>query len=88
VKHLARKGAKVYLGARSEEKATVALQTLEEEGISPGQVVWLPFDASSPEKAKKSAETFLEKEERLDVLGKHLRYPVNLKNTDSSLCSQ
>ena len=87
MKHLARKGAKVYLGARSEEKATVALQTLEEEGISPGQVVWLPFDASSPEKAKKSAETFLEKEERLDVLGKHLRYPVNLKNTDSSLCS-
>lgn len=79
MKHLARKGAKVYLGARSEEKATVALQTLEEEGIAPGEVVWLPFDASSPEKAKKSAETFLEKEERLDVLGKQLRYPVNLK---------
>ncbi|RPD65672.1 NAD-P-binding protein [Lentinus tigrinus ALCF2SS1-7] len=70
VQHLARKGAKVYLTARNEERAKAALERLNAEGLAPGNgtVVWLELDLSDPRKAKKSAESFLEKETRLDVL--------------------
>ena len=69
MKHLARKGAKVYLAARDEGKATRAIETLKEEGISPGEVVWLQLDLSDPRLAKKAAEEFISKEDRLDILG-------------------
>jgi NAD(P)-dependent dehydrogenase (short-subunit alcohol dehydrogenase family) len=70
VKFLARRGAKVYLGARDESKATGALEKLKEEGLSPGdgQVIWLGFDYSDPRLAKKAAEEFLKRETRLDIL--------------------
>ncbi|TFK39294.1 hypothetical protein BDQ12DRAFT_712385 [Crucibulum laeve] len=67
-KHLARKGAKVYLGARSEERAKAAIARLQEEGISPGTVEWLPCDLSTPQTAKEAAEEMLKREQRLDVL--------------------
>ncbi|TFK39293.1 hypothetical protein BDQ12DRAFT_712384 [Crucibulum laeve] len=68
VKHLARKGAKVYLGARNENRATDAISQLQKDGISPGTVEWLPCDLSTPEAAKAAGEKFLEKENRLDIL--------------------
>ena len=71
VKHLARKGAKVYLGSRSEEKGKNAVAKLQEEGIGSGEVIYLYVDIGTPELAKKSAEGFLEKESRLDVLGQY-----------------
>lgn len=70
VKFLARKGAKVYLGARNKSKAMAAICQLEEEGIGPGEVVWLPINLSDPQWAKKAAEEFLEKESRLDILSR------------------
>lgn len=69
MKYLARKGAKVYLAARDEGRATQAIEALKEEGITPGQVVWLQLDLSDPRLAKKAAEEFVSKEERLDILG-------------------
>ncbi|KDQ62505.1 hypothetical protein JAAARDRAFT_30410 [Jaapia argillacea MUCL 33604] len=70
VRHLARLGAKVYLAARSEEKAQTAIENLLAEGLSPGngEVLWHHLDLSDPRAAKKSAEEFLSKETRLDVL--------------------
>ncbi|KDR76490.1 hypothetical protein GALMADRAFT_246871 [Galerina marginata CBS 339.88] len=68
VKHLARRGAKVYLGSRSEEKGTLAISKLQEEGIGSGEVVPLSCDLSTPALAKKAAEDFLQRETRLDVL--------------------
>ncbi|CAA7264587.1 unnamed protein product [Cyclocybe aegerita] len=68
VKHLARKGAKVYLGARSSEKGNAAVAKLKEEGIGSGEVIWLEVDLSSPAVSKKSAEGFLKLGERLDIL--------------------
>ncbi|KAI0073653.1 NAD-P-binding protein [Panus rudis PR-1116 ss-1] len=70
VQHLARRGAKVYMGARSEEKAKAAIERLKKEGLGPGngEVIWLPLDLSDPKEAKKAAEDFLTKEKRLDVL--------------------
>lgn len=69
MKHLASKGAKVYLAARNESKATAAIAQLEAEGLGPGLVEWLYLDLSDPRKAKAAAEAFLKKETRLDILG-------------------
>lgn len=71
VQHLARAGAKVYLAARNESRATGAMAQLDAEGFAPGngEVVWLKLDLSDPRDAKKSAEEFLKREERLDILG-------------------
>jgi len=65
---LVRKGAKVYLAARSEEKAKACLKRIEDEGHEKGQAEWLHLDLSDPALAKKSAEEFLTKEQRLDIL--------------------
>lgn len=68
VKQLARRGAKVYLGARDESKATGAIAKLQAEGLGQGQVVWLKVDFSDPRLAKKAAEEFIDCESRLDIL--------------------
>jgi len=70
VQHLARHGAKVYLGARNEKKAKAAIEVLQSEGLEPGngEVEWLSVDFSEPHRAKAAAEDFLQKEKRLDVL--------------------
>jgi NAD(P)-dependent dehydrogenase (short-subunit alcohol dehydrogenase family) len=81
VRHLARGGAKVYLAARNESRVTGALKQLEIEGLAPGngEVVWLKLDLSDPRDAKKSAEEFLKKETRLDILG------MSCSKTDSPI---
>ncbi|KAH9910687.1 NAD-P-binding protein [Epithele typhae] len=66
--HLARKGAKVYMGARSEERAQAAIAQLEEAGVEKGKVEWLDLDLTYPKKVKAAAEGFMEKESRLDIL--------------------
>ncbi|KAF8956564.1 hypothetical protein BDZ97DRAFT_1907144 [Flammula alnicola] len=68
-KHLARKGAKVYLGSRSEEKGKKAVAQLKEEGIGSGKIIYFHCDLATPALAKQSADGFLQQENRLDVLG-------------------
>lgn len=68
VRHLVRRGAKVYMGARSETKANAAIERLKTAGIGSGEVLYLELDLSDVTKAKASAETFLSKESRLDIL--------------------
>ncbi|KDR78574.1 hypothetical protein GALMADRAFT_277971 [Galerina marginata CBS 339.88] len=75
VQLLVHKGAKVYLAARNEQRALDAIQELRKEFEttdsqpgSGGSVEWLQLDLSSPRLAKKSAEEFLRKETRLDIL--------------------
>ncbi|KAI8986748.1 NAD-P-binding protein [Trametes punicea] len=70
VQHLARRGAKVYIGARNEERAKAAIERLRAEGLQPGDgpLDWFHLDLSDPRKAKLSAEAFLAKEKRLDIL--------------------
>ncbi|KAI9508241.1 NAD-P-binding protein [Russula earlei] len=68
--HLVRRGAKVYLAARSEEKAAHAIGRMEREGTGerPGELVWLPIDLTDPRKAKAAAGWFVKRESRLDIL--------------------
>ncbi|KAL4079945.1 hypothetical protein V8B97DRAFT_1864678 [Scleroderma yunnanense] len=70
VKHLARKGAKVYMAARNKARAEAAIADLQKEGLGPGngEVVWLELDLSDPRNAKNAAREFMNKEDRLDVL--------------------
>lgn len=69
--HLVRQGAKVYLAARNEERANAAIERLKKEGLgpNPGEIIWLNFDLAYPSQAKKAAESVLQREKRLDILG-------------------
>ncbi|TCD60880.1 hypothetical protein EIP91_009371 [Steccherinum ochraceum] len=68
IQHLLRHGAKIYMGARSEEKAKEAIARLDFGPEKKGTVEWLELDLSDPRKAKEAAERFLQKEKRLDIL--------------------
>ena len=71
VQQFARRGAKVYLAARSKDRALQAIARLRSEGLEPGngEVLWLELDLALPTKVQKSAATFLREEKRLDILG-------------------
>jgi len=70
VKHLARRGAKIYLAARNEIKGKDAVARLEAEGLGPGNgsIVYLKLDLSHPRQAKEAAVEFMAMEDKLDVL--------------------
>ncbi|KAF8173849.1 NAD-P-binding protein [Mycena galopus ATCC 62051] len=68
IQMLARKGAKVYMAARSEERALEAIKQLQSENINDGSVHWLKLELSDPRAAQRAANEFLEKETRLDLL--------------------
>ncbi|KAM5540685.1 hypothetical protein V8D89_005716 [Ganoderma adspersum] len=72
IQRLVRHGAKVYMGARNQEKARAAIERLHAHasgiGSENGQVVWLDLDLSDPRKVQKAAEEVIQREERLDVL--------------------
>jgi NAD(P)-dependent dehydrogenase (short-subunit alcohol dehydrogenase family) len=74
VKHLARRGAKVYMAARSQTKAEEAIAKLKAEGLGPGNgdIIWLKLDLKDPRNAKKAAEEFMKQEKRLDVLSQYM----------------
>ena len=74
VKHLARKGAKVYMAARNKARAEAAIAKLQREGLGPGngEVIWLELDLCDPRNSKKAAQEFMNKEDRLDVLSTFL----------------
>ena len=72
-RQLAANGAKVYLGARSEQRARDAIAKIE--GAHPevkknGTLIWLPLDLTHPANVVKSAKDFIQREQRLDILGK------------------
>ncbi|MCJ1471404.1 hypothetical protein MMC13_000043 [Lambiella insularis] len=61
--------AKVYIAARSEEKASKAMTAMKKlHPESKGQLIFLHLDLADLTTIKKSAEEFLSKDERLDVL--------------------
>ena len=73
VEHLAVHGAKVYLGARSKERAEAAIQRIEEAHPQVREnslVIWLPLDLTEPADVVKSAQDFMKREEKLGILGK------------------
>ncbi|KAJ7916327.1 hypothetical protein B0H13DRAFT_1998308 [Mycena leptocephala] len=78
IQMLARKGAKVYMGARDEGRALEAIKQLQAENINDGSVHWLKLDLSDPRAAQRAAQEFLEKEKRLDIIGGSAPGPFKL----------
>lgn len=68
---LAKRGAKVYLGARSESKAQAAIEQLysENPNIKKGNLVFLPVDLADLDSVANAVKSFTDHEERLDMLG-------------------
>ncbi|KAJ7612609.1 hypothetical protein FB45DRAFT_1009230 [Roridomyces roridus] len=67
VKQLLLKNAKVYLAARSPEKAAAAIKSLEEE-TNGKQAIFLQLDLGDLERVHTAADTFLKQEGKLDIL--------------------
>lgn len=68
---LAKHGAKVYLGCRSETRAKDAISKMRKSSPGfdlEGKLLWLPLDLSVMRLAKKAGEELLSKETRLDIL--------------------
>ena len=66
IKQLLLKNAKVYLTARSKEKATAAIKRLETE--TKKTAIFLQLDLADLPSVRNAAETFLAQESRLDLL--------------------
>ncbi|KAJ7679461.1 hypothetical protein DFH06DRAFT_1316364 [Mycena polygramma] len=66
VKQLLPKNAKVYLAARSPEKAAAAIKRLE--GETKKTAMFLQLDLADLPSVRKAAETFLGQESKLDIL--------------------
>ncbi|KAJ7025649.1 NAD-P-binding protein [Mycena alexandri] len=66
VKQLLLKNAKVYLAARSPEKAAAAIKRLE--GETKKSAVFLQLDLADLRSVRRAAETFFSQESRLDIL--------------------
>ncbi|XP_072043923.1 retinol dehydrogenase 12-like [Amphiura filiformis] len=64
---LARRGARVILACRNEEKAKGALQTIQKKSGS-SNVVYYHLDLSDLDSVRNFADKFLREEERLDIL--------------------
>lgn len=73
----------VYMAVPDEDQTKEALQRIEGEGREPGlgEVIWHELDLKDPRTAKASAERFIEKEERLDILGLSPYQPLPLHVT-------
>ncbi|KAF2806220.1 NAD(P)-binding protein [Mytilinidion resinicola] len=67
VRQFAKHGAKVYMGARSERKATDASAEIK-QALPNAYIVFLELDLASFESVKKAAQTFLAENDRLHVL--------------------
>ncbi len=59
------------MAARDEARAKEAIDRLDKEGREPGfgEVIWHELDLKDPRSAKESAERFIAREKRLDILG-------------------
>ncbi|GBE79047.1 Uncharacterized oxidoreductase [Sparassis crispa] len=70
VQHLARRGAKVYMGARNPDRAKAAIERMQAEGLGPGngQVLYVNVDFTELTVAKQSAENFMQLETRTEQL--------------------
>lgn len=69
-RQLYKMGATVYIGARTEEKATNAIKQIQADvAESVGQLKWFLSDLSTIKGSRESAERFLKMENQLDILG-------------------
>ncbi|KAJ5568856.1 hypothetical protein N7450_011342 [Penicillium hetheringtonii] len=62
------KPAKIFLGARSESKATAAIESIKSSLSTDVDITWLPLDLASCDSVENAAKKFKAESERLDIL--------------------
>ncbi|CAI7643057.1 hypothetical protein N7533_011352 [Penicillium manginii] len=62
------KPSKIFLGARSESKATEAIKSIKSSISADVEIIWLPLDLASCESVQNAAKQFNSQSERLDIL--------------------
>ncbi|KTW30886.1 uncharacterized protein T551_01438 [Pneumocystis jirovecii RU7] len=67
VRELLKKGCKVYIASRSQERTNEAIKNIKET-LPNADVFWLEYDACSFDSVKNAALTFLNKELKLHIL--------------------
>ncbi|KAF2498007.1 NAD(P)-binding protein [Lophium mytilinum] len=67
VRQFAKHGAKVYMGARSEKKATDAIAEIK-QSLPNANIAFLEFDLTSFDSLKSASQNFLAENDRLDIL--------------------
>src|SRR6266851_57469 len=69
-RQLARKGFRVFLGARNEKAGQAAAEKLRTEGVKDdyGEITFLKIDVSKPDSIRRAVEEFSRKSDRLDAL--------------------
>ncbi|RYP31227.1 hypothetical protein DL767_005856 [Monosporascus sp. MG133] len=67
VRQFAKHNAKVYMGARSEQKANEAIAEIKKE-VPNADIAFLELDLASFDSIKKAAERFVAENDRLDIL--------------------
>ncbi|RYP91188.1 hypothetical protein DL770_002665 [Monosporascus sp. CRB-9-2] len=67
VRQLAKHNAKVYMGARSEQKANEAIAEIKKE-VPNADIAFLELDLASFDSIKKAAQQFVGENDRLDIL--------------------
>lgn len=75
IRYLALKNAKVYMASRTESRALSAIKELESEHPELAQkagIIFLHLDLSSLQSCQSAARSFLELEDRLDILSSSL----------------
>lgn len=78
------------MAAPDQDQTKEALERVEREGREPGlgEVVWHELDLKDPRTAKASAQSFMEKEKRLDILSWFLLLLPFTNCSDSESSSQ
>ncbi|KAJ5897834.1 hypothetical protein N7504_008122 [Penicillium tannophilum] len=59
---------KIFLGARTESKATDAIKEIKSSVSNDVEITWIPLDLTSTDSIRKAAESFIAQSERLDIL--------------------
>lgn len=60
--------SKVFMGARSESKATESIESLKPSIPNGVEIIWLPMDLTSTKSIQNAAEQFNAQSQRLDIL--------------------
>lgn len=83
---MARRGCKVYLAARSEERGRNAIRRLKQEGLGlgNGEIVFLHLDLADLHGTHAVARKFMELEDRLDILSKFSFAKYSVYRADSA----
>ncbi|KAG5647707.1 hypothetical protein DXG03_008430 [Asterophora parasitica] len=77
----------VYMASSNEQRAKDAIERAEKDGREPGlgEIIWHPLDLKDPRDAKSSAEAFLKKESKLDILINNAAMITDLGNPQKNV---